>query len=60
MQQPKDYQMEIVAVDLGYGCVKAISSSGKQILFLLIVGNGYERGLMNLFGDTSRAPFRNI
>ncbi|MFD1362728.1 ParM/StbA family protein [Lentibacillus salinarum] len=46
--------MEIVAVDLGYGYVKAMSSNGKQVLFPSIVGNGYERGLMNLFGDSSR------
>lgn len=46
--------MEIVAADLGYGYVKAMSSNGKQVLFPAIVGNGYERGLMNLFGDSSR------
>lgn len=45
--------MEIVAVDLGYGYVKAISSTGKQVLFPSLVGSGYERGLINLFGGSS-------
>lgn len=44
--------MEHVAVDLGYGFVKAMSSNGNQVLFPSLVGNGYERGLMNLFGDS--------
>ncbi len=43
--------MEIVAIDLGYGYVKAVSTSGKRILFPSLVGKGYERGLTNLFGD---------
>jgi plasmid segregation protein ParM len=47
-------KMEIIAVDLGYGYVKAISSNGKQVLFPSLVGNGYERSLMNFFGDSSR------
>lgn len=46
--------MEVVAVDLGYGFVKAMSSNGKQVLFPSIVGNGYQRGMMDLFGDTSQ------
>jgi len=46
--------MEIVAIDLGYGYVKAISSSGKQVLFPSIVGSGYQRGLVNVFGDLNQ------
>ncbi|WP_156151423.1 ParM/StbA family protein [Domibacillus indicus] len=43
--------MEKVAVDLGYGFVKAISSSGKRVLFPSLVGKGYERALTDLFGQ---------
>lgn len=46
--------MEKIAVDLGYGYVKALSSSGKTILFPTLIGKGYERNLMNLFGDRTR------
>ncbi|MFC5591705.1 hypothetical protein ACFPRA_22725 [Sporosarcina soli] len=41
-----------VAVDLGYGFVKAISSSGKRIIFPSLVGKGYDRGITNILGDT--------
>lgn len=43
--------MEKVAVDLGYGFVKAISSSGKRALFPSLVGKGYDRGITDLFGQ---------
>lgn len=41
-----------VAVDLGYGFVKAISSSGKRVVFPALVGKGYERNLTELFGES--------
>lgn len=43
--------MEKVAVDLGYGFVKAISSSGKRALFPSLVGKGFDRPLTDLFGS---------
>lgn len=45
--------MNYVAVDLGYGFVKAISSNGKSVLFPSLVGKGYERSLTELFGKES-------
>lgn len=42
--------MEKVAVDLGYGFVKAISSSGKRALFPSLAGKGFERPMTDLFG----------
>jgi plasmid segregation protein ParM len=44
--------LENVAVDLGYGFVKAISSSGKRVIFPSLVGKGYDRGITNILGDT--------
>ena len=44
--------LENVAVDLGYGFVKAISSSGKRVIFPSLVGQGYDRGITNILGDT--------
>lgn len=44
--------MEKVSVDLGYGFVKALSSTGKRVLFPSLVGRGYERGISDIFGDT--------
>ncbi|GLY12696.1 ParM/StbA family protein [Pseudobacillus badius] len=41
-----------VAVDIGYGYVKAISSTGNRVVFPSLVGKGYDRGLTNLFGET--------
>lgn len=41
-----------VSVDLGYGYVKAISSTGQRVVFPSLVGQGYDRGLTNLFGET--------
>ncbi|MEC1158707.1 ParM/StbA family protein [Cytobacillus horneckiae] len=38
---------EIVSIDIGYGYVKAISSSGKRALFPSVVGSGRERNLAN-------------
>ncbi|TMN20946.1 ParM/StbA family protein [Lentibacillus cibarius] len=43
--------MEHVAVDLGYGYVKAMSSSGKQIVFPSLVGKGYHRNLTSVMGE---------
>lgn len=37
--------METVSVDVGYGYVKAISSSGKKVLFPSVVGSGREQSL---------------
>lgn len=44
---------EYVSVDIGYGFVKAISSSGKRALFPSVVGSGRERGLAS-FLETSK------
>lgn len=41
----------IVSVDIGYGFVKAISSSGKRVLFPSLVGRGYERTITDIFSD---------
>lgn len=43
--------MENVAVDLGYGFVKAVSSSGKRVVFPAIVGKGAEHNINNVFGN---------
>lgn len=45
--------MENVAVDLGYGFVKAVSSSGKRIVFPAIVGKGAEHNINRVFGNVS-------
>lgn len=43
---------EHVAVDLGYGFVKAISStSGKRIVFPSLVGRGHDLGVAGMFGE---------
>ena len=44
--------MENAAVDLGYGFVKAISSSGMRVIFSSLVGQGYDRWITNILGDT--------
>ncbi|QKY69434.1 ParM/StbA family protein [Lentibacillus sp. CBA3610] len=44
--------MEHVAVDLGYGFVKAVSASGKRILFPSLVGKGYDRSITSVMGET--------
>jgi len=49
--------LENVAVDLGYGFVKAISSSGKRVIFPSLVGKGYDRGITNILGDTPNDIF---
>ncbi|MEN1969702.1 ParM/StbA family protein [Lentibacillus sp. N15] len=44
--------IEHVAVDLGYGFVKAIAStSGKRVIFPSLVGKGYDLGVAGMFGD---------
>ncbi|EGL83766.1 hypothetical protein CathTA2_0667 [Caldalkalibacillus thermarum TA2.A1] len=43
--------MTIVSVDLGYGYVKAVSTSGKKVLFPSLVGAGHDRSLAGLFGS---------
>lgn len=43
--------MMYVSVDLGYGYVKAMSSSGKRVIFPSLVGKGYDRGITDLFGN---------
>ena len=45
--------MEDVAVDLGYGFVKAISSLGKRVVFPALVGQGYDRSITSVMGETS-------
>ncbi|GAB3051234.1 ParM/StbA family protein [Virgibacillus ainsalahensis] len=44
--------MESVAVDLGYGFVKAVSSSGERVVFPSLVGKGYDRSITSVLGDT--------
>ncbi|MFC2947568.1 ParM/StbA family protein [Virgibacillus sediminis] len=44
--------MEQVAVDLGYGYVKAISSSGRRIVFPSLVGKGFDRSITSVLGET--------
>lgn len=46
------WELEHVAVDLGYGFVKAISSSGKRIVFPSLVGRGYDRSITSVLGGT--------
>lgn len=44
---------EHVAVDLGYGFVKAISSkTGKRVVFPSLVGRGHDLGLGSVFNHT--------
>jgi len=56
---------EHVAVDLGYGFVKGISSKGKRILFPAIVGPGFDSALrMNnnegFFGNSNTNNLNNM
>lgn len=44
---------EIVAVDVGYGYVKTISSNGKKVIFPSVVGTGRERVLANFIEKSS-------
>lgn len=45
-------KIEHVAVDLGYGFVKAVSSNtGKRVVFPSLVGRGYDLGVAGMFGD---------
>lgn len=43
--------LEYVSVDVGYGFVKAKSSSGKTVCFPSVVGNGRNRGLASLLNS---------
>lgn len=43
--------IEHVSVDLGYGFVKAISSSGKRVVFPSLVGRGFNLSVAGMFGD---------
>lgn len=46
--------VEYVAVDFGYGFVKAISSEGKRVIFSSLIGEGHERNLVgSVFGKES-------
>ena len=40
-------EVETIAVDVGYGFVKAVSSNGNKVLFPSVVGSGRDRGLAN-------------
>ncbi|GAE93042.1 hypothetical protein JCM21714_2074 [Gracilibacillus boraciitolerans JCM 21714] len=44
-------KLEYVAVDVGYGFVKVISSNGKKVLFPSVVGSGRERMLANFLDE---------
>lgn len=46
-----DNSINYVSADLGYGYVKAISSSGKRALFPSTVGKGFERGITDIFNE---------
>lgn len=45
-------RIETVAVDVGYGFVKGISSTGNKILFPSVVGSGRERGIAGFIDHT--------
>ncbi|MGE7920689.1 hypothetical protein ACQKM9_17390 [Viridibacillus sp. NPDC093762] len=50
--------VEYVSIDFGYGYLKAISSTGKRIIFPSLIGEGYESQLSNEtegigFGETA-------
>src|SRR5690625_2728887 len=50
-----------VAVDLGYGFVKGISSlNGKRCLFPSIVGTGFERNIGNVFSGREEQDLSNM
>ncbi|MBA2176884.1 ParM/StbA family protein [Halobacillus locisalis] len=42
---------EMVAVDVGYGYVKAIASNGNRVLFPAVVGSGRDRALANFMNQ---------
>lgn len=45
-------RIEHVAIDLGYGFVKAISSTtGKRVVFPSLVGKGYDLGIAGMFAE---------
>lgn len=48
---------EIVSVDVGYGYVKALSSSGKRCIFPSVVGSGRERGLANFLKNKNTTDY---
>lgn len=58
-REDKRVNTNFVAVDLGYGFVKAISSTGKRVVFPSLVGKGHDRGLTNMFGE-EKNDFLNI
>lgn len=43
--------IELVSVDVGYGYVKAISSSGKEVIFPSVVGSGRDRTMANFLKE---------
>lgn len=50
-REDKRVNTNFVAVDLGYGFVKAIFSTGKRVVFPSLVGKGHDRGLTIMFGE---------
>lgn len=53
-------RVETVAVDVGYGYVKAISSNGKRVLFPSVVGTGRDRGLANFIKQQSKESMSDL
>lgn len=55
-------KMENVAVDLGYGYVKAISSNGNKVVFPSVIGDGFkELELANMYtGSNTEEGLHNI
>lgn len=51
---------QLVSVDLGYGYVKGVSSTGKRILFPTMIAAGHERKLMTIFGGSNVDNMNNL
>lgn len=55
-----DQKTEHVAIDVGYGFVKGISSSNKRILIPTLIGLGFEQHLGSIFSKDKKENDRNI
>lgn len=53
-------KVEHVAIDVGYGYVKGVSSSNKRIIIPTLVGLGFEQQLGSIFNDTKNDNEHNI
>ncbi|MBE3585376.1 MAG: ParM/StbA family protein [Thermoanaerobacter sp.] len=54
--------MGVLAIDVGYSCVKAVSASGKRVLFPSVVSPARDLALADLFKDSMghRVEIRNL